>query len=341
MFRVGMLGWGAIGNVHGRVYKAMPDVKVVALADVEPDRRQKGAEFMEAEPYSSAEELIHNADVDMIDICLPTFLHSQYAVMAMEKGFHVLSEKPMALNYEQCTDMIEAQKKTGKSLMIGHCIRFWREYSYLKKVYSEKTFGNLQVLSLTRVGGLSTKSWRNWMLDPQLSGSQTVDRHIHDTDFVLYLLGKPNAVRTVGYVDQYGLSHVSTHYIYDNGPAVFAEGGGNIPVDYKFFMGFRAVFDDATVEFNRYNTPALCVYPWNGKPYEPDWKEPFSAEASSESTGLNITSLGAYYNEIRYFIDCIKAGKAPEVITPEEARDTLTIVLAEVESAYTKKTVDL
>jgi hypothetical protein len=51
----------------------------------------------------------------------------------------------------------------------------------------------------------------------------------------------------------------------------------------------------------------------------PNWVIPYSAAASSESTGLNTTSLSAYYNEIRYFIDCIKAGSTSSVVTPEQA----------------------
>ena len=124
MFKVGLVGWGSIGNVHGHAYKAMPDVKVVAVADVEPERRAKAAEFLDATPYASAEDLINNADVDMVDICLPTFLHSKYAVQALDKGRHVLSEKPMALNLEQCDAMIAAEKRSGKTLMVAHCVRF-------------------------------------------------------------------------------------------------------------------------------------------------------------------------------------------------------------------------
>jgi predicted dehydrogenase len=339
MIKVGQLGWGAIGNVHGRVYQAMPDVKVVALADVEPDRLEKGAKFMQATPYASAEELIRDADVDVIDVCLPTYMHAEYAIKAMERGRHVLSEKPMALNLEQCDAMIAAQKRTGKTLMIAHCVRFWTEYSYLKEVYDDKRFGELRLLSMSRVGSQTTKSWQNWMLNPELSGTQTVDRHIHDTDFICYLLGKPDAVRTIGDVDASGLSHVSTHYIYSDGPTVFAEGGGNIPPGYKMRMSWRAVFDKATVDYDRSNTPMLMVYPWEGKPYEPELVIPYSAEASSESTGLNITSLGAYYNEIRYFIDCLKAGRTPSVVTPEQARETIKVALGEVKSGVSGEKV--
>lgn len=341
MFKVGLIGWGAIGNVHGRAYKAMPDVRVVAVADVETERRHKAAEFLEATPYASAEDLIDNADVDMVDICLPTYLHAKYAVRALERGRHALSEKPMALTEEECTAMIEAEKRSGKTLMIAHCVRFWPEYYYLKTVYDSRIFGELQLLSLSRVGAKTMGSWQNWMLDPVLSGSQTVDRHIHDTDYVLYLLGTPTAVRTLGHADEAGLSHVSTQYVYPEGPAVFAEGGGNIPLGYPFTMAYRAVFDKATVSFNSRSKPSLLVYPWDGKPYEPEYEVSFRGEASTEATGANISALGAYWAEIRYLVDCIKSGQKPTIITPEQARQTLRVVRAEVESGLTRKEIAL
>ena len=333
LIKVGLIGWGSIGNVHGRAYQALPDAKVVAVADVEPDRRAKAAEFFGATPYASAEELISNADVDMVDICLPTYLHAKYAVQALDKGLHVISEKPMALTPEQCDEMIAAEKRSGKMLMIAHCVRFWPEYHYLKSVYDSGEFGKLQLLSMPRVGAKTMSSWKNWMLDPDLSGGQTVDRHIHDTDFILYLLGVPAAVRTTGAFDDAGLSHVNTHYVYPDGPAVFAEGGGNIPLGYPFMSSYRAVFDKACIDYNSRRDPKLLVYPWDGKPYEPEYEVSFSGEADTAETGANISALGAYWAEIRYFLDCIKAGRKPEVITPEQGKQTLKVVWAEVESA--------
>lgn len=341
MLKVGLIGWGVIGRVHGRAHKAMPDSKVVAVADVEPDRLANAVEVMEAEPYNSADELIEKADVDLIDICLPTYLHAEYVIKALERGRHVLSEKPMALTAEECDAMIAAEKRSGKTLMIAHCVRFWPQYHYLKTVYENGTFGKLQLLSLSRVGSKTMGSWKHWQLSEELSGSQTVDRHIHDTDFVLYLLGKPAAVSTIGHEDDAGYSHVSTHYIYPNGPAVFAEGGGNIPLGYKFGMGYRAVFDKATVEFNSKDKPSLMVYPWDGEPYEPEYEVQYDAEVSTAVTGANISQLGAYWAEIRYLVDCIKEGKKPSVITPEQAKFTLQVVRAEIASAKSGQKVEL
>ena len=331
MIKVGLIGWGSIGNVHGRAYQALPDAKVVAVADVEPDRRAKAAEFFGATPYASAEELISNADVDMVDICLPTYLHAKYAVQALDKGLHVISEKPMALTPEQCDEMIAAEKRSGKMLMIAHCVRFWPEYHYLKSVYDSGEFGKLQLLSMTRVGAKTMSSWKNWMLDPDLSGGQTVDRHIHDTDFILYLLGVPAAVRTTGAFDDAGLSHVNTHYVYPDGPAVLQ--GGNACLWAILRELYRAVFDKACIDYNSRRDPKLLVYPWDGKPYEPEYEVSFSGEADTAENGANISALGAYWAEIRYFLDCIKAGRKPEVITPEQGKQTLKVVWAEVESA--------
>ncbi len=338
--KVGLIGWG-IGSLHGRCYQAMPDVQVVAVADVRPERLQKAVDLLGARPFSSAQELLEQADVDLVDICLPTYLHAEYTTKALARGCHVLCEKPMALDAAQCDTMIAAAQRAGKKLMIAHCVRFWPEYHYLKTVYDEGVFGRLQVLSLTRVGGKTTISYDNWQLDPARSGSQTLDRHIHDTDYVLHLLGKPAAVRSVGHFDDAGLSHVSTQYIYPEGPAVFAEGGGNMPRNLPFSASFRAVFDRAALEYAMDRTPTLKVYPWEGEPYVPEYNVSFAAEAEMAETGANLSSLGAYYNEIRYYVDCLKQGREPAVVTLEQAKQAVLTAKAEIASAEAGREIAL
>ena len=118
MFKVGLIGCGFMGTMHINCYKAMSDrVEIVAVADLRADKAKELAEGTSAVIYNSAEELINNADVDFVDICLPTYLHTKYAVMAMEKGFNVFVEKPLCMNEEEAALLLETQKKI-KSLPV-------------------------------------------------------------------------------------------------------------------------------------------------------------------------------------------------------------------------------
>ena len=82
-------------------------------------------------------------DLDFVICALPTYLHKKYAVMAMEKGLHVFSEKPMARWSAEAQEMIEVSQKTGKKLMIGQCLRFSGLYEKAKEYIDSGIYGKV------------------------------------------------------------------------------------------------------------------------------------------------------------------------------------------------------
>jgi predicted dehydrogenase len=136
MIRIGILGAGFMGRGHYDRYQKIPGVQVTAWADVEADRRKgvllaqgnidlglKKLDLSGVTTYAGAAQLIAKAKVDVVDVCLPTYLHSRYAVAALQAGKHVFCEKPMALSLAQADAMVAAANQSGRTLMIGHCIR--------------------------------------------------------------------------------------------------------------------------------------------------------------------------------------------------------------------------
>ena len=88
MIKIGLIGLGAMGSTHTAAYEQLKgefDFKVVAVADVDCTKADKFAAQMGADVYNSANELLEKADVDTVDICLPTFLHYEYANKAIQK----------------------------------------------------------------------------------------------------------------------------------------------------------------------------------------------------------------------------------------------------------------
>jgi len=85
MLKVGLIGCGFMGTMHANCYKNIDGVEVVAFADVRNEMAEKLSQGSSAEIYADGYDLINNADVDIIDICLPTYLHSEYAIAAMDK----------------------------------------------------------------------------------------------------------------------------------------------------------------------------------------------------------------------------------------------------------------
>ena len=96
MIKVGLIGCGFMGSMHANCYNNIKDARVVAVADLRREKAEALAKISDAEIFETGRELIERADVDAIDICLPTYLHAEHALLAMKKVRYVFVEKPVA-----------------------------------------------------------------------------------------------------------------------------------------------------------------------------------------------------------------------------------------------------
>ena len=138
VFKVAIIGTGWIAEAYVKPIKDLPNVELVALADLIPGKAEKfakknGLDADKLRFYPSHKELIDNEKPDFILSTVPTFLHKEIAVYALSHGVHVFSEKPMALSVEDCEEMIKAAKDNDRKLMIGQCLRFDPAFSKLKE----------------------------------------------------------------------------------------------------------------------------------------------------------------------------------------------------------------
>ena len=139
MFKVAMLGCGSISSAHVNGWKVQGDrAKMIAVADLLEDRRNARAADFGAKAYETADALLAAEKPDIVDICLPTALHLEYAVKAMRAGAHVLCEKPLCLSAEKAQELLAVEKETGKRMMVAHVVRFIPQYVYLRKAIEEQ-----------------------------------------------------------------------------------------------------------------------------------------------------------------------------------------------------------
>lgn len=328
MIKVGICGAGFMGGMHAACYSALPGVKIAAVADGRKAFATKIAKPHRAKTFARAKDLIAQADVDIVDICLPTYLHAEYVLLAAKRGVSCLCEKPLSRTLAQADRMVKAVEKFGITFMVGHVIRFWPEYVVLKKYVDTKSLGKLQALSMVRVSPHPTWAWRNWLSRGALSGSAALDLHIHDADYVRYLLGEPAALHSVGTGKPTPWDYIFTCYRYPN-VAVCAEGGWNLPPGYPFEMNFRAVFEKGTLFYSSVTTP-MTLYRRSGRNTLVKVPEP---KVKAGGGGGNISSLGGYFNEIQYLVNCVKRGRKPETATVGDARDSVALALREIASA--------
>lgn len=305
MLKIGLIGCGFMGAMHAQCYRYIDGAELVAVADIRKEKAEELAAGTQAKIYADGMELIEYADVDVIDICLPTFLHARYALAAMDKVKYLFIEKPVTLTVEESEILIEKSKTTDCQVQIGQVIRFWDEYIALKKMIEENTYGQVVNANFRRISPRPDWGWNDWLLDPSLSGGAAQDLHIHDIDYVLSLFGEPKAFYSVKNTLSEKNSYVNTLMQYEN-HVVTVEGTWDLPGSHPFEATFRVVFEQAVVEnaggkFMLYTTEGAGEIVLEKKLLE-----------GGESVGGNISDLGGYYNELAYF--CERAGKGEKII---------------------------
>jgi predicted dehydrogenase len=327
MLKVGILGMGGMGRFHASRYLELPDVELVAVADQVFERLlsenvvqinigtgEVNLDNASIAKYSDATTLIHEADVDIVDICLPTDLHAEYAVKALNLGKHVLCEKPMALSVLEADKMIHAARYNQRKLMIAQVLRFRPEYIFLRECINTESFGALHSINMWRIGTRPSWSTDNWYLDSGRSGGMILDLHIHDVDYINSIYGIPDGMHVSGHqtVNARNYDVIHAVFSYKNGPQVHMHAGWT-PAAIPFTTGFEAWFEKA---FVRFADSKLDVY---GK------------------QGLTDVSLGewagtdGYHNEIAYFLDCVQNHMKLKLCFPESTRDSIWIIEKELD----------
>lgn len=318
--RVALVGAGFMGRMHGQVYGALEGVDLVHVVDKDAGR---AAGVAGPHGASTSATLDGVPEVDVVDICLPTDLHADFAVRALQMGKHVVCEKPMAISLAEADRMIEAARKSGRRLMIAHCIRFWPEYVELRRLVESGELGPLLSLSLTRYSPFPSWGSDNWLADERRAGGAALDLHIHDTDFAAYLMGRaPDETTTFGNRNATGVSHASTLMRFGE-TVVHTEGSWNLPAKTPFKMAFRATFERGAAIMDG---GPLTVYT------DDEVRVPEMVKMAASGAGGNIGDLGGYYAEMRYFYDALRNDAPLDECTPESARLTLATALAEIEA---------
>jgi predicted dehydrogenase len=337
MQRVALIGYGVMGGTHANGYKEMPGAELACVIDVDEEKRKKAEDALGVKTFGSMKEALDAEEFGIVDCCLPTFLHPEGAVEALEAGKHVICEKPMALTVDECQRMIDARDKSGKFLMIAHVLRWWPEYVKLKEVVESGKLGRVRNTMCTRVGGTPMWSWDKWLQDGERSGGALVDLHVHDIDWLCALHGRPKAVFcTASEIDRAtGPAHVFANYIYDD-LAACAEGAWDQASG--FAMACRVTGEEAVVSYSSAQNPTLQLLTSEGA--EPIEFDKVSLDGSAAEEG-NISDLGGYYAECKYFVDCVESGTTPSVLSAEDAKQNIEIAQAEIESLKTGKVVEL
>ena len=309
MLKVGLVGVGGISGAQIPAWQSMEDVELVALCDVRPEQMTR---YPELRQYTDMDDMLAKEQLDILDICLPTYLHADAAVKAMERGIHVLSEKPVSLKTEDVHRLYETAKRNNVRFMVAQVLRFWPEYVYLKEIYDSGRYGKLLSGRMARLGHMPGWSWDNWMKDESRSGLVPFDLHIHDLDFMVYTFGKPKQVSSFRArrpdQDVFTAVYQFDGFYVDSEATWYA-------APYPFHATYRFQFEKALIVLDG----ALTVYEVDGKTFT-------VGADGGETGGIELPPTNAYANEIRYFADCVKAGRDADRVKEEELETVVKIL---------------
>src|SRR5439155_14355499 len=199
--------------------------------------------------FRNLEDVLGDPDVEMVDLCTPTPLHPEQSIAALKAGKHVLCEKPLARTSAAAREILKVAEASPGFLMPAMCMRFWPGWSWLKQTVDEQTYGKVLAARFRRLSEMPGWSKQGTYTGATDLGGALFDLHIHDTDFVQFLFGRPKSVFSNGVTGANGsIDHLTTQYNYAKGPAVYAEGSWLLAKGFN--MAYTLHCERATLDFN-------------------------------------------------------------------------------------------
>ncbi|MBE3039107.1 MAG: Gfo/Idh/MocA family oxidoreductase [Chloroflexi bacterium] len=334
--RICMIGAGRVGKNHSRaIISSIPAAKCVALVD--PDAAmlaETAREFSYEYHFASLDEALDKVAFEAVVITAPTFLHKELSLQAASAGKHIFLEKPMALNLQECDDIIAAAQQHGVILQLGFMRRFDPEFVAAASRIAAGEIGQpMLVKSLTHGPGLPP----GWARDLKTSNGMLAEVNSHDWDCTRWLMGS-NFERVYAEVANFkGPKYkIETDHFYDNALVNirFENGGlgsisGVCPCGYGYDARVEIVGEKGIMQIGELKGQAIVVCTDRDQglitPIYRTWPERFE---------------WGYIRELEHFVNCIQSGSQPRA-TGLDGRWAVAGVLAATQSMLEERPVYL
>jgi predicted dehydrogenase len=338
MVRIGIVGIGFMGRIHYLAGQRLAGAKVAAVCsrdsaklagDWSGTRGNFGPEpgkvdLTGVKRYSAIADMLADPDIDLVDICTVTDQHAPVAIAALKAGKHVLVEKAIALSPQEADDMIAAAKQSGKLLMVAHVLPFFPEFKYAAGAVRGGKHGKVLGAHFRRI--IAKPDWSADIADAAKTGGPAVDLHIHDTHFIGLVCGVPKEVFAVGTVENGAVTYLTTSYLYGpGGPAVTCSSGAVCMSGRPFVHGYEIYLEKATLIYDS-GGPALTMLAAGGKSEQP-------------ALAGGGDPIAAFTDEIQAAANGVSAGREPDLLSGQLARDALVLCHREIESVKTGRVV--
>ena len=312
-----LVGLGGMGVTHFRNYEYVEGARVTAVCGKTDTDRARAAEWG-VPMYGSITEACEKAEVDLVDVCVPTWLHKPMVLEAAACGRHIICEKPAALNRADAEEMYAAADRAGVQLYIAQVLQFTKEVEVLRNVTFSGRYGKPLDACFERLSACPGWSEDSWLLDREKSGLLPFDLHIHDLDLIVTLFGKPDEVSYTAcggekpFREQYRF-----RYGYRGGPTVCAEAAwfnAAIP----FTARWRVYYEHGMLICDEHGVNG---YDANGTATAFDVTDPVQVDS-----GCNLPPTGWFYHELTHLTGCAAKGEPSPLVPRERILDVLGVL---------------
>lgn len=314
--KVLLVGLGGMGNCHLLNWQRIEGAEVAAAVGTgKADEAYASAHGLRM--YPTIADACAREEINLIDICAPTWLHKPLVLEAVAQKKHTITEKPMALTSADAREMFAAADAAGVQLYVAQVLQFTKEVEVLRSVVRDGRYGKPLDGHFERLSACPQWTQGGWMLDKSKSGLIPFDLHIHDLDVIVSLFGKPDTIETISCA----------------GP------GKDYQELYRFLYGWKsglhvsaeAAWLNACIPFTarwRVYFERGCLVAENGvHGYGADGEHTVfdTSEEVTVSVGTNLPPNGWFYRELSHFAACARNNEPSPLVPREQVLSVLEI----------------
>jgi predicted dehydrogenase len=340
--KIAILGAGFITDIHMESYhRFIPEAEVVAVYARKGDKAKEFAEKHNiAKWYTDVDAIINESGCEIVDICLPNFLHADACIKAAKAGKHIIIEKPLAVTLEEADAMIDACRKAGVKLMYAEELCFAPKYERVRHLVKEGAVGEVYMLKQSeKHSGPHT----DWFYDVNLAGGGVLmDMGCHAMEWFRWMLGNAKPVSV--YASMSTVLHKERTKGEDNSIVIIEFENGVTAVAENSWAKHGGMDDRSEVHgtggviyADLFMGNSAISYSKHGYGY--------AMEKADTTVGWSFTVFEEVFNqgyphELKHFVDCVRNNKEP-LVTGDDGRVVLEIIYAAYASAGSGKKITL
>ena len=320
--RIGIVGCGQMGRWHLDAFKKNAQVEIVAFADTNIESANKFAAGVKGRAYRSVKDMIAQETLDGVSVCTVPATHREIVIDLLEKGIHVLCEKPLAISTEQAVEMAKKAAQKNLLLLTAFKFRFYDEVQKAKELIDTKGLG--PIVSFRLMFGGASDMTGTWYGQKALSGGGILmDNGPHVIDLIRYLFGEVKAISAdVAHHQNMNVEDTGTlHFITTSGARGSAEMSWSISVPSKAYLEIYGEDGTALLDPEGINYKFKTWSEWKRVPNQ-------------------VTGPEAFARQINHFVDAI-LGKPPTIVTNADGIQSQVVVEAAYESVKQHRVITI